>query len=323
MKTVVEARLTLVYRGLILAFGSVGLAFFIFPDGTIDVMNQLGAQFGLPEAPHLAHRFWLSLGSAYMAVVTTLAWLIATDPVGRRPMMIALGVGKAVSSLTCLLYFIQYDYYFIYLLNFLVDGSLVLLAALTYGVACKEARRSGGAGGGAGLGRSGGVEGSAGGAGSLSAADRRRLSGILEGMVPLSGPTGNDTRELVDRLEKYFQEFGPLGMTGLKALIGYLHWSPLLFFRRLGTLAGMTVPQRTAHFEAVEASRWVFFRSLLHAFKLFVMMHFYDHEAGERSVGMNPDYLAAKLELARRRRESGETPAIPKASVPAGGKWVR
>jgi hypothetical protein len=52
------------------------------------------------------------------------------------------------------------------------------------------------------------------------------------------------------------------------------------------------------------------------------MMHFYESEAVERAVGMNPAYLADKLELARRRRENGDVPAAPKASSPTGGKWV-
>ena len=66
-----------VFRAQAVAFLVTGLTFFLLPVQAIDFMNTIGASLGLPPAPPMGHRFWLSLAAAYMAVVTALAWLIA------------------------------------------------------------------------------------------------------------------------------------------------------------------------------------------------------------------------------------------------------
>ena len=59
-----------------------------------------------------------------MIVITVLALIAASDVVRYRPMLLALAAGKAASSITSFVFFFQDDV-FAYLLNGIVDGSLV------------------------------------------------------------------------------------------------------------------------------------------------------------------------------------------------------
>src|SRR5213080_4669994 len=79
--------LHLLFAGLALAFAATGLLFFLFPDGTVRALNAAGSPLGFPPAPPSALRFWLSLGLAYMVLVTLLAAQIARDPRGRAHLM--------------------------------------------------------------------------------------------------------------------------------------------------------------------------------------------------------------------------------------------
>jgi hypothetical protein len=51
-----------------------------------------------------------------------------------RPMILALAAGKAASSITSLIFFIEDDV-FVYLLNGIVDGSLVFASLLLWSLA--------------------------------------------------------------------------------------------------------------------------------------------------------------------------------------------
>src|SRR5881628_1948881 len=95
------AALRRLFAGLAVAFAATGLVFFLFPDGTLGVLNAAGSPLGFPPAPPSALRFWLSLGLAYMVLVTLLAAQIARDPRRRAHLMPLLAAGKATSSLTC------------------------------------------------------------------------------------------------------------------------------------------------------------------------------------------------------------------------------
>ena len=75
-----------------------------------------------------------------MVVITALAWIASTDVVRHRPMLLALAAGKAASSITSFVFFFQDDV-FAYLLNGIVDGSLVGATLLLWSLA----GRSGGA----------------------------------------------------------------------------------------------------------------------------------------------------------------------------------
>jgi hypothetical protein len=122
-------------RVLAASFAVVGFLFIAWPDGTLARLTEFGDNFGdFTAAPETDERLWLSLGFAYMVVITGLCLIAQADPVRYRPMLLALAAGKAASSITSLVFFFQDDV-FAYLLNGIVDGSLVLASLLLYSLA--------------------------------------------------------------------------------------------------------------------------------------------------------------------------------------------
>jgi choline dehydrogenase-like flavoprotein len=116
-------------RVLALSFAVVGLLYLLVPTPTLDVLSDVGEIFGDgTRAPHTQEFMWLSLGFAYMAVITGICLIAQADVVRYRPLLLLLAAGKAASSLTSLAFFLLQDQVFAYLLGFLVDGSLILLA---------------------------------------------------------------------------------------------------------------------------------------------------------------------------------------------------
>jgi len=116
-------------------FAITGFFFIAWPDGTLARLTELGGHLGFDTpAPKTEERLWLSLGFAYMVVITAIALIVQTDVVRYRPLLLALAVGKAASSITSLIFFIQDDV-FVYLLNGIVDGSLVFASLLLWSLA--------------------------------------------------------------------------------------------------------------------------------------------------------------------------------------------
>ncbi len=116
-------------RALALSFAIVGILFIAVPNGVLDVISDLGDDLGgFTRAPHGTEQLWLALGFSYMVVITGICLLAQTDVVRYRALLLVLAAGKTASSLTALAFFIFDEDVFIYLLNFLVDGSLVLVA---------------------------------------------------------------------------------------------------------------------------------------------------------------------------------------------------
>lgn len=123
-------------RLLAASFAVVGILFITTPDGVLSVIDDVGDWFGgFARAPDTVEKFWLALGFAYMVVITGICLVVATDVVRYRPLLLVLTAGKAASSLGALGFFIFDDNVFIYLLNFLVDGSLVLVALYLHSLA--------------------------------------------------------------------------------------------------------------------------------------------------------------------------------------------
>lgn len=117
---------------LVGGFVVVGLLFLITPDGVLHRLAQLGDQLGsFSHPPRTEEKLWLGLAVAYMTVISGIAIVVATDVARHRPLLLVLAAGKAVSSLTCLFYFIDREV-FAYLANFVVDGSLVGVALLCW-----------------------------------------------------------------------------------------------------------------------------------------------------------------------------------------------
>jgi membrane-associated phospholipid phosphatase len=122
-----EALVKLNMRGLAVSFAVVGILFIATPDGVLHRIDQLGDALGsFSHAPRTEEKLWLALAFAYMTVITGLAFVVSLDPVRYRPMLLVLAAGKAASSLAAGAFYLEHDV-FIYLLNFLVDGGLVLV----------------------------------------------------------------------------------------------------------------------------------------------------------------------------------------------------
>ena len=124
-----ESFAVLSLRVLALSFAVVGILFIAVPNGVLDTISDLGDEIGgFSRAPHGTEQLWLALGFSYMVVITGLCLVAQADVVRYRPLLLLLAAGKTASSLTSLGFYLFEEDVFAYLLNFLVDGSLVLVA---------------------------------------------------------------------------------------------------------------------------------------------------------------------------------------------------
>jgi hypothetical protein len=124
-----ESFAVLSLRLLALSFAVVGILFIAVPNGVLDTVSDLGDELGgFSRAPHGTEQLWLALGFSYMVVITGICLLAQADVVRYRSLLLVLALGKAASSLSSLAFYVFEEDVFAYLLNFLIDGSLVLVA---------------------------------------------------------------------------------------------------------------------------------------------------------------------------------------------------
>jgi hypothetical protein len=124
-----ESFVVLGLRLLALSFAVVGILFIAVPNGVLDTVSDLGDELGgFSRAPHGSEQLWLALGFSYMVVITGICLLAQADVVRYRALLLVLALGKAASSLSSLAFYLFDQHVFAYLLNFLLDGSLVLVA---------------------------------------------------------------------------------------------------------------------------------------------------------------------------------------------------
>ena len=136
-----EAFVVLSLRALALSFAVVGILFIAVPSGVLDVISDVGEWLGNEtRAPHTQEDLWLALGFAYMVVITGICLVAQADVVRYRPLLLVLAAGKTASSLGSLGFFLVDQHVFIYLLNFLVDGFLALLALWLWSLAGRVER---------------------------------------------------------------------------------------------------------------------------------------------------------------------------------------
>ena len=127
-------------RLMAVGFFVVGLLFLIDPNGVLERTDEIGDEIGsFTAAPETGAKLWLTLGFSYMMVITALAAVAATDIYRHRAMIAILVLAKTASSLTALGFFLFDEDVFIYLLNFIVDGLLVLAALWLWSLAGKAA----------------------------------------------------------------------------------------------------------------------------------------------------------------------------------------
>ena len=125
-------------RLLAASFAIVGLLFIVAPDGTLSALDDFGDWLplgGFAAAPDTAEQLWLALGLGYMTVITGICLVVSTDVLRYRPLLLVLAAGKAASSLAALGFYLFDTDVFAYLLNFLVDGFLVLVAVWLWSLA--------------------------------------------------------------------------------------------------------------------------------------------------------------------------------------------
>jgi nitric oxide reductase large subunit len=128
-------------RLLALSFAVVGILFIAVPNGTLGVISDFGEWFGNhTRAPHGDEQLWLSLGFAYMVVITGICLVVQANVVRYRALLLVLAAGKTASSLATLGFFAFDEQVFAYLLNFLLDGSLVLIALGLWALAGRVGR---------------------------------------------------------------------------------------------------------------------------------------------------------------------------------------
>lgn len=136
-----EAFVVLSLRLLAVSFAVVGILFIAVPSGVLDTISDLGDSLGgFSRAPHSQEQLWLALAFAYMVVITGICAVAQADVVRYRPFLLVLAVGKTASSLGSLGFYLFDDDVFVYLLNFLVDGFLALLALWLWSLAGRVER---------------------------------------------------------------------------------------------------------------------------------------------------------------------------------------
>jgi hypothetical protein len=133
-----ERAVVLTMRFLAGSFAVVGVLFIATPDGVIDTIDDVGDWIGtFSQGPASDEKLWLGLAFAYMTVITGIALLVSTDVARYRPFLLVLAAGKSASSLAAGAFFLFDRDVFIYLLNFLVDGSLVGVALACWTLAAR------------------------------------------------------------------------------------------------------------------------------------------------------------------------------------------
>jgi hypothetical protein len=131
-----EKFVVLSLRLLAISFAVVGILFIAAPNGVGNVISDLGDSLGtFTRAPHTQEQLWLALAFAYMVLITGICLIAQADVVRYRPLLLLLAAGKTASSLGSLGFYLFDQDVFIYLLNFLVDGFLALLALWLWSLA--------------------------------------------------------------------------------------------------------------------------------------------------------------------------------------------
>ena len=263
-------RLTL--RSLAASFATVGALFFLFPDGTIRFMNVVGSVFGdFTPAPASALRFWLSLATGYMVLVTTLALQAQRDLQRHRDLLLLLALGKATSSLTCWVFYRYSLDAFIYLANFLVDGSIAVTAVTIWAMvpSLRLPVRSAAT------------------MPAVSPGPRQPIfSALLEAMLPPGGPYADGGLDLVRSADIDSFMGGRSAARPLHLGLRVLDLCPFLVPPRLGQrFSQLPLEDRIRVLQAWEGSRIVPLRQFVHTLKLLIMPQFYSRPEIEAHLG--------------------------------------
>jgi hypothetical protein len=186
-------------------------------------------------------------------------------------MMPVLAAGKATSSLTCLGYFVASTPAFIYLANFLVDGSLALIVLGAW--AAVQLVSETGAG-----------------------RDLERLRAVLDTLVPRGGAFafGAADTDVDAVLARYFARLHPLGPAGLRLLLLAIEYGAVVF-EHTRPFSRLEPGARERALAAWETSRFAFRRQILETLKLLALMHLYERPEAWPAIGYDDAHLRGKL----------------------------
>jgi hypothetical protein len=251
----------LILQGLAASFALVGAIFFFAPNGTVRFMTALGAWLGdFTPGPASEQRLWLSLTTGYMVLVTALAYLAQRDLAHSRPYLTLLALGKGTSSLTSLYFYLFAHDAFIYLANFVVDGSIAL-TVLAIRALVAEAAAPGRA--------------------ARRAPDpvvTEVLGALADAMVPVGGPFPEGARDtpVAGDVAAFIADAGLVGPRPLRAALRAFDWSPYFLPPFCGArFTHLPLAERVRVLEAWEGSALAPRRLAMHVLKLLVTSHFY------------------------------------------------
>ena len=253
-------------RVLAVAFAVVGMLYLALPSPTLDVISDVGELLGNgTRAPHTQEYMWLSLGFAYMAVITGICLIAQADVVRYRPLILLLAAGKAASSLTSLAFFLLQGQVFAYLLGFLVDGSLIALALWLWLLVGRINRPL-----------------DPGAPRGLGAAERRTLGAICEAMAPgIDGlPAAEREVAVAAPVAEFLRAVPPHFLTQLRIALRAFEWLP--FPRRFSRL---DQPARERVLRRLDDSRLPLKHDLLLVAKLFSTLGYAVAPEVEAKVG--------------------------------------
>ncbi|MEB2284624.1 MAG: hypothetical protein B6D46_00545 [Polyangiaceae bacterium UTPRO1] len=259
--------------GLFWGFVVVGTLFFLVPDGVVAFTDRVGAWFGdFPQAPQTGFRLWLSLTTGYMVLVSLLAYLIQRDIHGNRSLLLVLAAGKLTSSVTCLLFYMFSLAAFGYLLNFLVDGSIVLNCLLLYRLLDPSRRRPGFP---RWLERGG--------------RGRSILTGVLATMLPDAadekGAGGAESADFAEDVLDYLRGFGPAAPRALVPALLTIEYGTILWFGTLRPFTRLDAAERERYLRGFENSRFYLRERVLFPIRLLATTLFYSRPEQEAVTG--------------------------------------
>jgi len=116
---------------MMIAFIIVGLLFFLIPDGVLSFFNAISGQLGMEKILLQGKSFFLILATAYMYIVSLLAFFMFKYPDHQLPPLL-LTNAKLASSLLSFGMFFAHQPYLIYLVNGLVDGAIGVFVLFLY-----------------------------------------------------------------------------------------------------------------------------------------------------------------------------------------------
>ena len=112
-------------------FVLVGFIFLFLADGVLEFFNTIATYTGMKLSPVKGIDFYLILAVGYMYLVSLLAYMMFRHP-DNPYFPLLLTNAKLASSVLSLCFFILHQPYPMYVINFIIDGMIGLLALYFY-----------------------------------------------------------------------------------------------------------------------------------------------------------------------------------------------